>query len=352
MKKGFVFSSWINAWTLYRACQDLGLDLYTTDRKPSLPIPTAISQAQNKLSDIVFFTEESSLRKYLTSDLKSYFLPKKFPLDLLDDKLHFAQWLEYKNELTIPFQLFSTQVTSFPVLLKSRYSWHNNKKYPRGWICKNNNELDLQLKQVEQSGYLKEDFFIQKWIDHPKIQIISVCGFFDYENTRRNCLCVVKRVAAHEKNISCSAMVATIPDPADLIQRTESLLSSIQFTGPFELEFIELQNNYYILELNPRFWMQHGLFYLNDNALVKRYLQIDSLNDWKKNAPERLLWIDSVWLFKSILKYPIKIMGKLLFWKLKGYRLIYFPNFYDLIKYIFIYKTKKSGYDESTSVSE
>src|SRR5690606_33114421 len=90
----------------------------------------------------------------------------------------------------------------------------------------------------------------------------STCGFFDAADPQRNAIIVTRRVLSAGGTIGTAAIVETLEDPAGLIGRTENILAQMGFQGPFELEFLydDDTGKYYVLELNPRFWMQHGLF--------------------------------------------------------------------------------------------
>jgi hypothetical protein len=322
-------SSWINAWTLYHACKKLGLKLYTTDLTPRLPLPIA---PPGFTSNIHFFTEEQSLKKYLGSTAQFY--PKHMPLELIDDKLQFAEWLQSINELPVPFLRVSEDIAEFPVLLKPRYSWLNGEKLPRGWLCFSQSELEYILMSLKNNKLSACDFYLQKWLGDIPVDIISVCGFFSCDAPQRNHMTVVKRVLPHQaQGPSGSAIVATVHDDDCLIARCEKILGALNFTGPFELEFIRTTEGCYVLELNPRFWMQHGLFLANDNSLVKRYLDLDVEADWQNKPPQHLLWVDGAWFLKQLFQMKCAHLITILGWRFKSYKVIFFPSLLTSFRY-------------------
>ncbi len=64
-----------------------------------------------------------------------------------------------------------------------------------------------------------------------------------------------------------------------------------------------------VLELNPRFWMQHAIFLKVGNGLIKRYLGIDTEDD-KKNADiKNVVWIDGLHFIMSIFRFRIDFLS-------------------------------------------
>jgi hypothetical protein len=147
-----------------------------------------------------------------------------------------------------------------------------------------------------------DHFFLQRPILGKTKINISTCGFFDYQNPQRNLIIATRKVLGDGGFLNIGMIVETIPDPANLLQRTTRILEALQYRGPFEMEFLyAVQDSvYYVLELNMRFWMQHGLFIDGyENRLLKYYLDLDCPQDWyPTGAPFKpMVWLDTVqWL--------------------------------------------------------
>jgi len=305
-KQGTTFTSYSNAYALYIGLKELGVELSVAredSNEPEFPIPINNFNEDGKW---LFFTEEASLAKALRGEISGEFYPKKFPENLLDDKWALSVWLTGRPELTSGLQQLSLaekNLTTFPCLLKSKQSWQKDKKTPRGWVCESLAELDKYLEIAKADGFLEDSFFIQEWLGNSCCRVISVCGFHDHENSERNLFAVVERIAAHSSGLSCSAAVETIDDNWDLIEKTVAILNALKFTGPYELEFIVTKDRVCVLELNPRFWMQHAIFLKTGNGVLKRYLGIESLADRNLKILKNVAWFDSLHLLKSLLSW-------------------------------------------------
>lgn len=323
------FSNWINAWSMRRGLRALGYRLatgdpgYLLDWRPAPPVR----------GDTLLFTEEASLARYLGSE-GFHFLPRHFPPALLDDKFAFGEYACSVGVAPLPQWTGIDDAASamFPLVLKARCSWMNGVKMPRGWVCRSPAEIALAQKEITRLRLPQDQFFFQQWLPATAEDNFSVCGFWDAAAARRNLVCVVQRRIGYGADLSSSSVVAVVPDPADLLVRCGEILNGIAFQGPFELEFLRHESQFHVLELNPRFWMQHGLFVSAGNGLMKRYLGIDAEEDWGTGVPEQLLWIDGMWLLRMISTFQRRTLQRL-FALLRSGR--YAPVFYPDIKSAF-----------------
>ena len=333
--KCLVFSSYINAYSIYKGVKCLDGTVYTTDSESIFPIPR--NKKINK-SDWLFFTEEKSLRWALSNKVKGNYLPKKFPLNLLDDKWEFVNWLNSKNLVKAPKQWSLTEIDKavYPCFLKAKHSWFGSIKLPRGWLCNSLKEVNDRIDYLKSVKLDTNFFFLQEWIYNSQSFVISVCGFHDTKNKHRNLIAVVKHIKNYSNVLSGSAMaVETISDKWKLVQKTLSILNILKFTGPFEVEFIVKGNEVFFLELNPRFWMQHAIFLNNGNGLIKRYLGLDNKQEHLINRIDNVIWIDSINLIFSILKLKtgfLIFVIKNLFIRQKKY--IIFPSLLTAINVV------------------
>src|SRR5690606_945757 len=142
-----VSSSWANAWALKRGCSRLGIRLRTSDPWPWFPIArAATTELTGKCA--LFFTDEASLSGALESPGAAHFLPRRFPRELLDDTVRFSEWLVEIGEKAVRSYREPEEVESFPCLLKSRHSWRGGRNLPRGWVCRDREELERRLREV------------------------------------------------------------------------------------------------------------------------------------------------------------------------------------------------------------
>jgi hypothetical protein len=366
MIRAEVASSWINAWTLHRACAALGVDLRSRDPRPELPLPTAVADG-GQSADWLFHTDEASLRQALSrwpisetgadavvdvADVAEVaaataeptasprFWPRRFPAGLLDDKQAFADWLAADPDGPQGLPQWPLPAAGmpdlrdgdprFPLLLKARHSWVDGVKLPRGWVCRDAAELDRRHAELPALGLRGEWFFLQTWLGDQTMRLLSVGGFFDARRPARNLACVTDRVADYGDGPSSSAMLVTVEDRFGLIALSERVLARLDYCGPYEMEFIVTgDGRVHLLELNPRFWMQHGLFLAAGNTLVRRYLGLDlaGANPAADAPPGQLLWVDGTWLLRRLLDKDRHAIGLLWHWAArKGYRVVCCPG--------------------------
>lgn len=296
----FVHSGLINAWSLDKGLRKLGLQLSClAEQSYFLDCATEKPAA----GDTIFFTEEHSLGEFLNKPKFQYW-PRHFQLPL-DDKLAFYGWLESRGEHPVPFNADPHRLPAkYPVLLKARHSWLEARKLPQGYVCNSSSELNGHLKQIDALGLPRDCFLFQNMIPGRSINY-STCGFFDHENPGRNIIKVARRVVAAAKSLGSSAIVETLPDPEELIARTRQILTALQFAGPFELEFLydSRANRYWVLELNPRFWLQHGLFIdVFDNIVIRNYLGLADEREChaQQTSTRQAVWCDRLGLVRNL----------------------------------------------------
>lgn len=297
--RAVTYSAWINAWTLRQACRALGVDLAVDVARRELPLPRAAAGAP---ADWAFFTDERSLATTLAAGGPSRFWPRQFPAALLDDKWAFAQWLaeDPAGPPGLPqWPLDHPGPLPWPLLLKARHSWRGEQKLPRGWVCHDAAELQAALARLPpaEHGW----YFLQPWLGDAPMRLLSVAGFFDAQAPERALATVTERLETYGGGPSSSALLATIDDPLGLLAHTERVLRRLDYCGPYELEFLVTDQGLFVVELNPRFWMQHGLFLLAGNGLVKRYLGLDTAADHAVRVlPAGLLWADGFWWLRGL----------------------------------------------------
>jgi hypothetical protein len=306
--KVLISSSYVNAYSLWVGLKRLLISGYTVDPCPTFPIPS-VDILEN--IDYFFFTEEASLRKALSGDFAGRFLPTKFPMELLDDKWAFTNWLDWNLSCIKGLKQWSFEdidLVEYPCLLKAKHSWVGEQKLPRGWLCNDRDDLVGAVQSLRSKGFKADDFFLQKWLGYEDCRVISVCGFHDSENHARNLVAVVERIASHTQGLSCSAAVETISDEWGLVRSSEKILDALDFVGPYELEFLVVGATWYVLELNPRFWMQHALFLPSGNGLIKRYIGLDDEHDRKIKRISGMVWVDGLHLIKAVLTFDLSFI--------------------------------------------
>lgn len=327
MKKIAVATSGINAFTAHLAAKKLGFFLKTLDKKPIYPIPVA---KEGEDFNYFVFTEELSLEKALIKKMNARFYPNSFPMNLLDDKYEFSRWLEAHGLISpVPYvHLDKYRDLDFPILLKSKKSWYNDKKMPRGWVVHSVEEFEKQLSHIDLTFGNRELFFVQKWMGDVSHKLISVCGFHDSCDHKRNINCLAERIMSDRDGLSCSAMVEVVEDSYGLTSMALEVLDKLDFCGVYEIELIVTdRGECFFLEINPRFWLQHAIFMFNGNGLMKRYLGLDLDGSDLKTKIEPCVWLNSERLLLFFLMLRWNNIFKMFFYaRKKKIKLIIWPT--------------------------
>ena len=293
-----VATSGVNAWSLRELAGRLGVEVYTADRRPLYPMP----QANGARSEWLAFTEERSMKSAYRVNHTAEFQPRSFPAELLDDKFAFLQWVDglLGAGSSVPHaELAMAGVIGFSCMVKARCSWNGEEKMPRGWRCENADDIERARARIRSGGWDESLFHLERWMAHEKARLLSVCGYFDDVQPQRNLLAVTESLVRYKSGPSCSPVVRAVADDWSLVDKAKAILGGLDFEGPFELEFIVYEGSPYVLELNPRFWMQHALFLHASNGVMKRYLRVDGPADWNTQLPLGTTWVDGAWLWKA-----------------------------------------------------
>ncbi len=317
MPKNLVFSNYVSARSLREGLASLNEKLLAVD-SPGFMVPPAESAPAP--GDRLFFTDEWALGQYLQRN-EFEFYPRALAVEL-DDKLRFSQRIEALGASPVPFWPVDAELPAgeFPVLLKCRNSWVAGSPMPRGAICSSPEQLVSRLRDFENKGFERSRFFLQRLLPDGVGNSWSVAGFHSHTEPDKNELLVThKRVATGS---GLGYVLATIEesDPAGLVDRTTQLLRDLSYTGPFELEYLEdaASKQFYELEFNPRFWLQHSIFiHSRDNRLLKRYLGLpvpEAQAGWQP-----VLWVSGVGLALSLL-LPWRQSSRKLFRLLRDHR--------------------------------
>jgi len=221
----------------------------------------------------VLFTDERYLQIF--HDDGRFHLTRG-PGSLLDTVLHKGQFYEFlrTNDLgptphTVDSSVDPTEI--FPGVYRTRVwrSWDQQQKRPRGRLIRSKTDLAQWRDFAAAQGLTHTDWGYQAQLSTAPIHNVSVCGWHD-ESIQQ--YIVTRRI---EVAAGLGWVVERIEDPNDLMAVTSRILDALSYVGPFELEFVlDLESRVYrVIELNPRFWMQHRLAnVLTEHALVRRAL--------------------------------------------------------------------------------
>ena len=367
-KTAVIIGSFINGFGIWRSLKAVGFtgEIYVInlDQKYSrksllkvcVPQVTEINKVVDSAESIagilngipgdckcIFFTSEESI-PYVREALRKHFIKSEiimFPgeeanLDILVNKYDFYRFIE-KDELanvpkTIdgnenPFSHFSR------FILRPKKSWENEIKTPRVKIIQNIEQFEDAKKEYESLGLCDDSWCYQEILDVDPRSNVSVTGWYDSKFSQ---LYVNRKIKRHPEDTGICDVVEDMREyPDELLQQTRTILEKLKYSGPFELEFLLDQSSgeYKVIDLNPRYWMQHELIEKRMNYyMIRRNLgEVDICTETDFEGYH--YWINSNQLIWRLVKGQFGMFKYL-------HNAILAPGFFKSIKWI-IYLLKE-----------
>jgi predicted ATP-grasp superfamily ATP-dependent carboligase len=267
----------------------------------------------------VFFTSEqyhelfANLKPEMTDKIQ-YMLGSVDHLEIILDRYLFYQFIQehkiFKVPITIPATENPGQYLGEKYFIRVRKSWHGLNRVRGVVMVPNQNDRDRLLNEYISKGLTIDDLCYQEALNLSVENNISVCGWHQINYHRYFC---TRKAHQHPAILGNGDLVELCQPEEFLFNQTCKLLRLLNYCGPFEIEFIydPIKMDYRIIELNPRFWMQHGLVEgLSGHELIRRYLGDDfaqieiSENDYK-------CWLNSFIALSRILKGEFRVVSYL-----------------------------------------
>lgn len=201
---------------------------------------------------------------------------------------------------TIPGDHDPTAVFGSAFVLRPRISCSSRERHEKVKIIRSHDEWEAALKTLRSHGLSETDWCYQELLSVDPTQNVSICGWYDDQKPVLYC---TRKVLQHPPGSGNGDVVERIdPPPADLLQATRGILAELEYHGPFELEFLRdvEKDEWKVIELNPRFWMQHGLIeQATNHTLVRNYLGIPTIS--AASASPRY-WVNPLYQVFRLLK--------------------------------------------------
>lgn len=195
-------------------------------------------------------------------------------------------------------------------VIRLRHSWHAGVILPSITIVRDRQQYQETLDRFLKAGLTAKDWCFQELLSIADQHNISVCGWHD---ANAHQYMVTRKVLQHPPRTGNGDVVENLlVYPQELTQATFEILTAMHYQGPFEMEFVfdNGSNSYKIIELNPRFWMQHGLFEaLTDHLLVRRALGEEV--KYKTISPEKFqhrYWINANRFWYRLCKGQLSVL--------------------------------------------
>lgn len=145
-----------------------------------------------------------------------------------------------------------------PFIFRFRYSWDGVKGLDRVRMVTSRQELDGLVHEYRQQGFHDESWCYQEALSAAPEDNVSVCGWHD---EHEQLYCVTRTLLRYPPLRGTALVCEKISGHENLKAQTKAILSAFEYRGPFEMEFVRdpSSGRFKVIELNPRFWLQHSL---------------------------------------------------------------------------------------------
>ncbi len=260
--------------------------------------------------------------------------------DVIFDRYLFYSFVSDLDCITVPK---TVEANADPFVLfgdtfvfRFKRSWEDRGKLPSLRIVNGRDELQQIEKSYSGEGLTQNMWCYQELLSVSDKHNVSVCGWHDDEFRQ---YAVTRKVIQHPPKTGNGDVVETISNfPRELVSATETILSAMQYAGPFEMEFVyDLKaRQYKVIELNPRFWMQHALIdRLTGHSLIKRML---GESVWDPIPPEKLphqYWVNGNQMLFRLCTGQLTLLP----YAINGW---WYPKMSESLRWAFYYKKYKS----------
>jgi hypothetical protein len=265
----------------------------TVDRAEELPGEIG-ARVPPELVGAIFFCDERFLEVFADAGTAALFpnacltVGSSSEIGTILDRRTFYGRLEGTNVAQVPRTVESGgdpwQIFRGPFRTRVWRSWRGLTKLPRGRTIRTQAELQAWIVQCEESSLAPEEWGYQELLSTRPMDVVSVCGWHGLAGS-------VYRTTRWLRQAGENGwLVGVSNDYPELSIVTRNVLAELRYDGPFELEFVRdpVTDSFKVIELNPRFWMQHRLV---GSVLVRRYLGLP-LAETDKHSQARY-WVNT-----------------------------------------------------------
>ncbi len=240
----------------------------------------------------------------------------KIDNDLIFDRFKFYQFVAKLGIDNIPITISSKEdpyaVFGNEFIIRVNKSWDGSKKLPRLKIIHSHEEKENAERELQEAGLTSDMWSYQELLSTVDTNNISVCGWYDEQYHQ---YAITRKIIQHPPKTGNGDVVEIYHNaPSSLIHQTEMILKALQYSGAFEMEFVldENNNEYKLIELNPRFWMQHGLIEeATDYSLIRRTLGQKNIPEIAPDKLQHIYWINGTQAIYRLIKGQFNVLSYL-----------------------------------------
>ncbi len=195
-----------------------------------------------------------------------------------------------------------------PFLFRFKRSWRGLRKLDRVRVVRDKLQLDRILRDCRSEGLSADSWCFQEMLSTDPRDNVSVSGWHSGEVQS---YCVSRTVDRHPP-VRGSALLCELLEGHEVLKQiTRSILTALEYHGPFELEFVRdlRTSEFKVIELNARLWLQHSLVQqATGHELTQQYLGLPGCNAQPADQPEtsvKKYWINTTHVLAGVLRGKI-----------------------------------------------
>jgi hypothetical protein len=216
----------------------------------------------------VFFTDEryhmafaSWQNRYPSSSLRFY-VGSVDQMQTILDRYEFCLFIGNRKLASVPLTISGDEdpfkIFGNSFIVRPRLSWFSIAQREKVALVSGRTEYASVLSAFYSRGLSTDDLCYQELLSIRNQDNVSVCGWFGQDRQHLYCS---RKVLQYPPKTGGGDVVELLEPRQGLIDIALNILSALSYEGPFELEFVfdEKAKEFKVTELNPRFWLQHGL---------------------------------------------------------------------------------------------
>lgn len=246
-------------------------------------LPEMLERADGRAGRVfVFFTDERYhpafaewLARHPDSAIRCQ-LGSTRHMNAMLDRYEFCRFIESRGLASVPRTIrgdedpFAAFGESF--IVRPRLSWFGVTQRERVKLVKGPRSFEGARKDYAARGLGAADLSYQELLSIRNQDNVSVCGWHGADIRHLYC---TRKVLQYPPRTGGGDVVELLAPPPGVMEQARGILAALSYEGPFELEFVfdEGAGEFKVTELNPRFWLQHGLVEaVSGSALVQACL--------------------------------------------------------------------------------
>lgn len=228
------------------------------------------------------------------------------------DRFRFYKFIAERGLAAVPMTISGNEdpVATFgdAFVVRPRETWNSPYQGESVKIVQRREEFESVIQDFASRSLGPDALCFQELLSIQDEENVSVCGWFDVEH--RHLYCLRKRIQ-HPPGAGNGVVCESIEAPEGVMEATVAILEALSYNGPLELEFVfdARRGEFKVIEMNPRFWMQHGLVeQMSGLSLVSRSLGLSPMTP-KEPGESTRYWVNPLSALLRAVRFDFRAVG-------------------------------------------